>query len=89
MTNIDENCKVIDAQHPHMEPSNGYAVPELSTNDKIIYITKECGHTLSFVHDSISLQIKDNRPVGIQYGQPAGFTFEQAINRLYTYVKGL
>lgn len=88
MTNIDENCKVIDAQHPHLEPSIGYVEPELSTNDKIIYIAKECGHKMSFVHDSISVQIKDNRPVSVQYGQPYGFTYEQAIDELYKYVKG-
>jgi len=125
MTNIDENCKVIDAAHPHIEPNIGYVEPEviklisrdwkkilnklretktslvpideslhhyvepeLSVNDKIIYMTKVCGHKMSFVHDSISVQIKDNRPVSVQYGQPYGFTYEQAMDELYKYVKG-
>lgn len=91
MTNIDKNCKAIDAAHPHIEISkvqdDAYSC-ELSTNDKIIYVTKECGHKMSFVHDSICVQIKDNRPVGVQYGLPYGFTFDQAVDELYKYVKG-
>jgi hypothetical protein len=29
MTNIDEKCKGIDAQHPDMNPSMGHVVPEM------------------------------------------------------------
>jgi hypothetical protein len=34
MTNIDKNCKVIDAQHSHLEPSIGYAEPDV---DVLLY----------------------------------------------------
>lgn len=29
MTNIDKNCKVIDAQYSHLEPSIGYIEPDI------------------------------------------------------------
>ena len=61
---------------------------ELSNSEKIQYITKECGHKLNFIHDSIFVQIKNNRTIGVQYGLglPYGFTFDEALNELYKYV---
>jgi len=58
-------------------------IQNISNSDKIKYISKECGYKILFIHDSISIQIKNNRPICVQYGLEYGFTFDNAINELY------